>query len=138
MKRYILLLMLLVCSTQFSFAQARPYNVVFDMTSKDTINQQTVIRWINEVTNANPDAKVEVVMFGQGTALAIKDKSAVADDVTRLAQNKNIAFRICAIAMKNQNVDKSQLLSGVETVPDGIYEIISKQRDGWGYIKVAH
>src|SRR5690348_10023562 len=138
MKRYILLLMLLVCSTQFSFAQARPYNVVFDMTSKDTINQQTVIRWINEVTNANPDAKVEVVMFGQGTALAIKDKSAVADDVTRLAQNKNVAFRICAIAMKNQNVDKSQLLTGVETVPDGIYEIISKQGEGWGYIKVAH
>jgi len=138
MKRNIFLLMLLICSTQFVFAQARPYNVVFDMTSRDTINQQTVIRWINEVTSANPDAKVEVVMFGQGTALAIKDKSAVADDVTRLAQNKNVAFRICAIALKNQNVDKSQLLSGVETVPDGIYEIISKQGEGWGYIKVAH
>jgi len=138
MKRNIFLLMLLVCSTQFLFAQARPYNVVFDMTSRDTFNQQTVIRWINEVTSANPDAKVEVVMFGQGTALAIKDKSAVADDVTRLAQNKNVAFRICAIALKNQNVDKSQLLSGVETVPDGIYEIISKQGEGWGYIKVAH
>jgi intracellular sulfur oxidation DsrE/DsrF family protein len=26
----------------------------------------------------------------------------------------------------------------VEIVPDGIYEIISKQRDGWGYIKVSH
>jgi len=138
MKRNIFLLMLLICSTQFVFAQARPYNVVFDMTSRDTINQQTVIRWINEVTSANPDAKVEVVMFGQGTALAIKDKSAVADDVTRLAQNKNVAFRICAIALKNQNVDKSQLLSGVETVPDGISAIISKQGEGWGYIKVAH
>jgi len=138
MKLNIFLLMLLICSAQFVFAQARPYNVVFDMTSKDTINQQAVIRWINEVTNANPDAKVEVVMFGQGTALAIKDKSAVADDVTRLAQNKNVAFRVCAIALKNQKVDKSQLLSGVETVPDGIYEIISKQGEGWGYIKVAH
>ena len=138
MKRHILSLMLLICSSQFVFAQSHPYNVVFDMTSKDTINQQTAIRWIKEVTTANPDAKVEVVMFGQGTALAIKDKSVVADDVTRLAQNKNVAFRICAIAMKNQNIDKSQLLPGVETVPDGIYEIISKQGDGWGYIKVAH
>ena len=137
MKKQILFL-LLAFSSQFLFAQSHPYNVVFDMTSKDTINQQTVIRWIREVTSANPDAKIEVVMFGQGTALAIKDKSAVADDVMRFAQNKNVAFRICAIAMKNQNVDKSQLLPGVETVPDGIYEIISKQGDGWGYIKVAH
>src|SRR3954447_1803444 len=121
MKKQILFV-LLILSAQFAFAQSHPYNVVFDMTSKDTINQQAVIRWINEVTNANPDAKVEVVMFGQGTALAIKEKSAVTDDVTRLAQNKNVAFRICAIAMKNQNVDKSQLIPGVETVPDGIYE----------------
>ena len=137
MKRYILSLAAFLFFVQFSFAQSHPYKVVFDMTSKDTINQQAVIRWINEVTKANPDAQVEVVMFGQGLALAIKDKSAVADDVTKLAQNKNVAFRVCAIAMKNQNVDKSQLLTGVETVPDGIYEIISKQGDGWGYIKVA-
>ena len=28
-------------------------------------------------------------------------------------------------------------LEGVGTVPDGIYEIISKQHEGWGYIKAA-
>ena len=138
MKRSILLVALLIFSSQFLFAQSHPYNVVFDLTSKDTVNQQTVIRWVNEVTKANPNAQVEVVMFGQGLNLAIKDRSVVADEVTRLAQNKNVAFRVCAVAMKNQNVDKSQLLPGVETVPDGIYEIISKQGEGWGYIKVAH
>ena len=138
MKRLILLAILLIYSAQFVLAQTQPYKVVFDLTSRDTINQQTVIRWVNEVTKANPNAQVEVVMFGQGLNLAIKDRSVVADEVTRLAQNKNVAFRVCAVAMKNQNVDKSQLLPGVETVPDGIYEIISKQGEGWGYIKVAH
>jgi len=138
MKRFIFLFMLLLCSVQHLSAQSQPYKVVFDLTSKDTINQQTVIRWVNEVVKANADAQVEVVMFGQGLSLAIKDRSVVADEVTRLTQNKNVAFRVCAIAMKNQNVDKSQLLPGVETVPDGIYEIISKQGEGWGYIKVAH
>jgi len=70
--------------------------------------------------------------------LAVKDKSAVADAVTSLAANKNVSFKVCAVAMQNQKIDKSQLLPGVQTVPDGIYEIISKQREGWGYIKVAH
>ena len=138
MKRLLLLVILLIYSAQFVSAQTQPYKVVFDLTSRDTINQQTVIRWVNEVTKANSNAQVEVVMFGQGLNLAIKDRSVVADEVTRLAQNKNVAFRVCAVAMKNQNVDKSQLLPGVETVPDGIYEIISKQGEGWGYIKVAH
>jgi intracellular sulfur oxidation DsrE/DsrF family protein len=29
------------------------------------------------------------------------------------------------------------MLPGVESVPDGIYEIVSKQQDHWGYIKVT-
>ena len=47
-------------------------------------------------------------------------------------------FRVCAIAMKNQKVDKSQMLPEVSTVPDGIGEIVTKQTHGWGYIKVVH
>jgi len=53
-------------------------------------------------------------------------------------KNPNVAFKVCAIALKNNNVDKSQLLPGVQTVPDGIYEIVSKQQEHWGYIKVVH
>jgi intracellular sulfur oxidation DsrE/DsrF family protein len=26
----------------------------------------------------------------------------------------------------------------VQTVPDGIYELVLKQQDHWGYIKVMH
>lgn len=40
--------------------------------------------------------------------------------------------------MRNSNVDKSQLLPGVETVPDGIHELVMKQADHWGYIKAVH
>ena len=34
-------------------------------------------------------------------------------------------FNVCAIAMKNQKLDKSQLLPDVRTVPDGIGEIVA-------------
>jgi intracellular sulfur oxidation DsrE/DsrF family protein len=53
-------------------------------------------------------------------------------------KNPNVTFKVCAVALRNNSVDTSQLLPGVETVPDGIYEIVSKQQDGWGYIKVMH
>jgi|SRR6516225_2609120 intracellular sulfur oxidation DsrE/DsrF family protein len=138
MKKTILILFSLVASTSFLSAQTSNYKVVFDMTSKDSIDQRSVIRWINEVTSNNPDAKTEVVMFGLGTALAVKDRSMVADAVSKLSANKNVSFKICAIAMKNQHLSNSDLLPSIEIVPDGIYEIISKQREGWGYIKVSH
>src|SRR3954464_4466633 len=137
MRKLSLFTIVLLFVSQLLSAQ-KGYKVVFDLTSGDTLSQQTAIRWINEVIKNEPTAQVEVVMFGKGLPLVVKDKSAMANDVTSLATNKNVAFKVCAIAMANQKIDKSQLLPGVQTVPDGIYEIISKQREGWGYIKVAH
>ena len=137
MRKLNLFTIILLFSTQFAFSQ-KDYKVVFDLTSGDTLSQQTAIRWVNEIVKAEPTAQVEVVMFGKGLPLAVKDKSAVATDVTTLATNKNVAFKVCAVAMANQKIDKDQLLPGVQTVPDGIYEIVSKQQQGWGYIKVSH
>ena len=119
-------------------AQKADYKVVFDLTSKDSLDQKSVVRWLNEVSKGNPDAKMEVVMYGQGFNLVAKDRTTVASALTPLLANKNISFKVCEISLKNNNIDKSQLLPGVETVPDGIYEIVSKQREGWGYIKAVH
>jgi intracellular sulfur oxidation DsrE/DsrF family protein len=137
MRKLNLFTTILLFASQFALAQ-KDYKVVFDLTSGDTLSQQTAIRWVNEIVKAEPTAQVEVVMFGKGLPLAVKDKSAVSGDVTTLATNKNVAFKVCATAMANQKIDKSELLPGVQIVPDGIYEIVSKQKEGWGYIKVAH
>ena len=136
MRKLSLFTIILLFVSEFLLAQ-KDYKVVFDLTSGDTLSQQTAIRWINEVIKNEPTAQVEVVMFGKGLPLVVRDKSALANDVTSLATNKNVAFKVCAIAMVNQKLDKSQLLTGVQIVPDGIYEIVSKQQEGWGYIKVA-
>ena len=118
-------------------AQAAKYNVVFDLTSKDTMVQKSVIRWLTEISKSHPEAMLEVVFYGQSLDMITKDKSVVSDAVTTLAASKNISFRVCEMAMARHQIDKSQLLPGVQTVPDGIYEIVTKQREGYGYIKAG-
>ena len=137
MKKITFILPVLLLYSAFLAAQS-DYKVVFDLTSKDTVDHKLAIRWMNEVLKAEPTAKVEVVFYGQSLDMIVKDKSTMPDAITALAANKNASFKVCAVAMKAHNIDKSQLLPGVETVPDGIYEIISKQREGWGYIKISH
>jgi hypothetical protein len=137
MNKSILLFGCFLFSFFSSKAQA-DYKVVFDLTSKDSLDQKAVIRWVNEITQAEPTAQIEVVMYGQGLNMVVKGRSTVEDAINSLVQNKNVAFKVCAVAMKNQNITMNQLLPGVQTVPDGIYEIISKQRQGWGYIKAVH
>jgi intracellular sulfur oxidation DsrE/DsrF family protein len=123
------------------YAQAskpQTYKVVFDLTSSDPIDQQAVLRWINEVKGVNPANEVEVVMYGRGLDLIIASKSARADEVAKAMAEHRARFTVCAIAMKNQQLDKSQLLPNMAIVPDGIGELVARQRDGWGYIKVGH
>lgn len=138
MKKHIVLTTLLLLLLHFSEAQTKDYKVVFDLTSNDTTDHKTVIRWLNGISQSNADARLEVVFYGQSLGMVTKDKSTVAEDIKKLTANKNISFKVCEAAMKRQNIDKSQLLPGIETVPDGIYEIMLKQNEGWGYIKAAH
>src|SRR5688500_519945 len=138
MKKHIVLTTLLLLLLNFSEAQTKDYKVVFDLTSNDTTDHKTVIRWLNGITQSNADARLEVVFYGQSLGMVTKDKSTVAEDLKKLTANKNISFKVCEAAMKRQNIDKNQLLPGIETVPDGIYEIMLKQNEGWGYIKAAH
>jgi intracellular sulfur oxidation DsrE/DsrF family protein len=119
-------------------SQPAPYKVVFDLTSSDPIDQQAVLRWINEVTAINPNTETEVVMYGRGLDLIIAAKSTRAGDVAKAIADRKAKFRVCGIAMKNQQLETSQLLPNVEVVPDGIGEIVAKQGAGWGYIKVGH
>lgn len=137
-RRTLFLGMFALLSPAFVHAQNHPYRVVFDLTSRDTLEQRAVLRWIKEVTTASNTAQVEVVMYAKGFDLVMPERSAYIAEVKEAMKNPNVAFRVCAIALRNNGVDKSQLLAGVQTVPDGIYEIVSKQQDNWGYIKVMH
>ena len=137
MKRNIFIISLLLLFPFFLHAQTHDYKVVFDLTSKDTMEHKSVIRWINEILKSTPDAKLEVVFYGQSLDMVVKNKSVLADDVIKFAATKNISFKVCNMAMKNHNINKAELLPGVEIVPDAIYEIITKQREGWGYIKAS-
>lgn len=138
MKNLIIIVAFLLFSSSALLAQKKPYNVVFDITSKDTTDHRMILRWIDEILKESPNANIEVVFYAKSLDLVVEGKSIAAETVKDLVKRKNVIFNVCTVAMKNNKIEKSQLLPGVKTVPDGIYEIISKQADGWGYIKVSH
>lgn len=138
MRRVVLAGIFALLTPGLSQAQTQPYRVVFDLTSRDTLEQRAVLRWLKEVSTSSPNAQMEVVMYGKGFELVMPERSAYIADVKEAMKNPNVTFKVCAIALRNNSVDAGQLVAGVTTVPDGIYEIVSKQQDHWGYIKVVH
>ena len=137
MKKYLSSIISILLMTTLAQAQEN-YKVVFDMSSRDSINQQAIVREIGLITDANPNAKLEVVIYGQGLDIAVSGRSPQQASVEKIISSGKASFKVCAMTMKRNNISKEQLVPGVEVVPDGIYEIVSKQHDGWGYIKVGH
>lgn len=137
MKKNCMLLGALVLIPVLTMAQTAAYKVVFDITSGDTAAHRTVIRQMRGISQSRPDAQLEVAIYGNALPMVMKEKSIIADAIQELSTNKKASFKVCAATMKRHNVDKTQLLPGVDIVPDAIYEIVSKQHEGWGYIKVA-
>lgn len=142
MKIFLLTAGFCLLTTSFLLAQDKsvnvPYNVVFDLTSGDTIEHKAVLRWIKLISETHPDARLELVVYGNALPLFVKGKSIAGNEITGLAAGKKVNFRACAVTMKRDKIDNAQLITGVETVPDAIYEIITRQSEGWGYIKVSH
>ena len=138
MRRAVLVGLFALLTPVLVQAQTQPYRVVFDLTSRDTLDQRAVLRWLKEVSTSSPDAQMEVVMYAKGFDLVMPERSAYIADVKEAMKNPNVSFKVCAIALKNNGVTPSQLLPGVQVVPDGIHELVMKQQDHWGYIKVMH
>ncbi len=138
MKKIFLIAAFLLGIILQASAQQKPYNIVFDLTTSDTGTHQRVIRWVNGILTSHPDAKIEVVFYGKALDMLVKDKSTVAGDVIKLGTEKKVKFAACEHAMQVFNISKAQLLDGVSTVPDALYELVIKQAEGYGYIKVTN
>ncbi|HEU5165599.1 MAG TPA: DsrE family protein [Chitinophagaceae bacterium] len=138
MKKIFVIATFLLGIIMQSFAQQKPYNIVFDLTTSDTATHQRVIRWINGILAAHPDTKIEVVFYGKALDMIVKDKSTVAGDIIKLGTDRKVTFAACEHAMQVFNINKDQLLNGVTTVPDALIELVKKQTEGYGYIKVTN
>src|SRR5882724_7294656 len=66
MKKYSILLTACMLLAGIAGAQTANYKVVFDITSKDTVNQQSLVRELGLIRQSNPNAQMEVVVYGQG------------------------------------------------------------------------
>jgi intracellular sulfur oxidation DsrE/DsrF family protein len=70
--------------------------------------------------------------------MVVQAKSTAVNAIQKLAAQKNVSFKVCAQTMKRYEVEASALITGVQVVPDAIIEIVTKQGEGWGYIKESH
>ena len=117
--------------------QATPahHRVLFALTSPDEADWNLTMGNIGNLLKLLPDAEVEVVSYGPGIMMVAKP-SAVEEAIHRL-QGQHVKFVACQNAMRARKLTVADLVDGVTPVPAGIVEVVTKQEEGWTYIKAG-
>lgn len=138
--RTILLLFLssfLFASTTFSQEKSsEPLKIVFQLTTSDTTAHKALMKQLGNITSVKPDTKIEVVCHGPGLDMLRSDRSIVADKVKGFAA-KGVAFNACEFSLKERKVTKEAILPVAGYVEAGIIHIVTRQTEGWHYIKAG-
>ncbi|MBK6484969.1 MAG: DsrE family protein [Chitinophagales bacterium] len=121
-------------ATKDAGTAAVQHKIVFQLTSDDTLSHKALMKQLNNIVTVAPDAKVEVVCHGPGLNVLIKGKTIVQGKIGEL-NKKGITFVACEFSMKERNVPKENIIPEAGFVKYGILEIVTKQEEGWSYIK---
>lgn len=137
MKNILLAVTLAIASVASAHAQKKEHKVVFEITSSDTADHRTVLRQINNVLKDVPNTRVEVVCHGAAIFMLVKDKTVLGEMMQDL-KTKNVSFAACNNSMRKNNLTPDQLVPVANVVPNGVMEVVTKEEEGWSYIKAGH
>lgn len=141
MKKLLLLFFLLVAAVTVQAQNEKPvapkHRVIMQLNQNNPDAHKQLMNQLNALKQAwGDDVVVEVLAHGPGIELFLADKSTQKEMIATL-KTKGVHFVMCENTMKNKNITKEMLLPDMEYAPFGLAEIITKQEEGWIYIKAG-
>lgn len=135
----IIISLLFISSVIFVIAQVEKqksteHKIVFQLSNNDTMAHKALMKQLGNITSVAPNTKIEVVCHGPGLDILVIDKSTVNQKVSYFA-DRGISFLACEFSMSERKVEKEKITKDASFVKAGIIEIVSKQEQGWSYIK---
>lgn len=128
-------LAILLCAVSLAAAAAPSHRVVMQVSdnSEATWNQaMNNARNVQQMLGRD-NVAIEIVVYGHGISMARFD-SPVAARVASTAE-AGIDVVVCENTMKGQKLTRDDMSDKVKFVPAGVVEIMTRQQEGWAYIK---
>lgn len=110
------------------------HKIVFQLTTNDTLAHKSLMKQLNNITSVAPTTKIEVVCHGPGLDMLVTGKTIVQEKIKQL-KAIGVDFVACEFSIKERNVPIEKIIPEAGFVKAGIIEIVTKQEQGWSYIK---
>jgi intracellular sulfur oxidation DsrE/DsrF family protein len=135
---FIILMTLIVFNISAKSSKSKSkesvHKIVFQLTTNDTLAHKSLMKQLNNITSVAPTTKIEVVCHGPGLDMLVSDKTIVLEKIKQL-KAIGVDFVACEFSIKERNVPIEKIIPEAGFVKAGIIEIVTKQEQGWSYIK---
>lgn len=120
----------------FSIGQTKEHRIVFHLATSDTLAHKALVKQLSNVLDYWNTAKIEVVVHNNGVSF-MKLGEARFDKEIEALKGRGVVFAVCENTLKQRKIEKHQLLKTASFVPVGLVEIVTRQEEGWAYIKAG-
>ncbi|MFZ1453228.1 MAG: DsrE family protein [Ferruginibacter sp.] len=114
--------------------EKQQHKIIFQLTTGDTLAHKALMKQLNNITTVVPGTQIEVVCHGPGLSMLVTGKTVVHEKMQQMKM-KGVVFVACEFSMSERNVPKEKIIPEADFVKAGIIEIVTKQEQGWSYIK---
>ena len=105
------------------------------------VSDNDTAKWnlaLNNAKNIQKDlgkanVELEIVAYGPGISM-LKAESEVGNRIGE-AVDSGVKVLACQNTMRNQKLNKEDMLSNIAYVPAGVIEIMQRQHQGWAYLR---
>lgn len=118
-----------------SQAAAPRHKVVFQVSEGDPKKWNLTLNNVKNVQHDLGAANVDVEIVAYGPGIGMIKADSVAGNRVQEALAEGVKVVACENTMHNMKLSKADMLSGLGYVPAGVVELMSKQREGYAYIR---
>ena len=122
---------------QTTASQPKTHHVLFVLTSADEGDWQMTLANMGNFIKAMPEGSTEVELVAYAGGLGFLRASSTAQPAIAALEAKHVRFLACENSLRLQHLTAADLAAGVGTVPSGVVELVTRQEQGWSYIKAG-
>ncbi|MBI1219752.1 MAG: hypothetical protein GC186_14515 [Rhodobacteraceae bacterium] len=143
MTRLLISLAAIVATTGAALAQGKTHHIAFQVDQNDpavmNLALNNVENLVSYYKSQGDTAVIEVVAYGPGLTMYVKDKSPVADRISVIGmEDPDVTFSACGNTLKAMEKKLGAtvpLVDEAKVVPAGVVRLTELQEQGYSYIK---
>lgn len=113
------------------------HHVVIQLTSSDSLVWKGLMNNVKHLQDEWPgNVQVEVVAHGPGIEMMMLNKTTQQNRIAEL-KKAGAVFAVCENTLKARELKKDAIIPEAVFVHSGVVEVVTKQEDGWSYLKTG-